>query len=281
MAECSNSGSCGKSSCEGCASKGQSNPQNFMAEQNIFSDVKHVIGVVSGKGGVGKSLVTCLLAAGCAKAGLKVGVLDADITGPSVPKSFGVHSRAMQDGECLLPAVTDGGIKLMSINLLLESESAPVVWRGPVISGVINQFWSDVRWGELDYLFVDMPPGTGDVALTVFQGLPVDGIVIVTTPQDLVQMIVEKAFNMAKMMKVPVLGLVENMSAYVCPDCGKSHPLFGTSKVEETAAALGVPVLAKLPLDPAVNMLVDAGRVEDVQRPELQDFIDVLKGYGD
>jgi len=169
----------------------------------------------------------------------------------------------------------------MSINLLLESESAPVVWRGPVISGVINQFWSDVRWGELDYLFVDMPPGTGDVALTVFQGLPVDGIVIVTTPQDLVQMIVEKAFNMAKMMKVPVLGLVENMSAYVCPDCGKSHPLFGTSKVEETAAALGVPVLAKLPLDPAVNALVDAGRVEDVRRPELQDFIDVLKGYGD
>jgi Mrp family chromosome partitioning ATPase len=169
----------------------------------------------------------------------------------------------------------------MSINLLLESESAPVVWRGPVISGVINQFWSDVRWGELDYLFVDMPPGTGDVALTVFQGLPVDGIVIVTTPQDLVQMIVEKAFNMAKMMKVPVLGLVENMSAYVCPDCGKSHPLFGASKVEETATALGVPVLAKLPLDPAVNTLVDAGRVEDVQRPELQDFIDVLKGYGD
>lgn len=156
-----------------------------------------------------------------------------------------------------------------------------MVWRGPVISGVINQFWSDVRWGELDYLFVDMPPGTGDVALTVFQGLPVDGIVIVTTPQDLVQMIVEKAFNMAKMMKVPVLGLVENMSSYVCPDCGKSHPLFGTSKVEETAAALGVPVLAKLPLDPAVNALVDAGRVEDAQRPELQDFIDVLKGYGD
>lgn len=249
--------------------------------QNQYSNIRHLIGVVSGKGGVGKSLVTCLLAAGCAKAGLKVGVLDADITGPSVPKSFGVHSRAMQDGECLLPAVTDGGIKLMSINLLLESESAPVVWRGPVISGVINQFWSDVRWGELDYLFVDMPPGTGDVALTVFQGLPVDGIVIVTTPQDLVQMIVEKAFNMAKMMKVPVLGLVENMSAYVCPDCGKSHPLFGTSKVEETAAALGVPVLAKLPLDPAVNALVDAGRVEDVQRPELQDFIDVLKGYGD
>ena len=260
--------------------------QNIIAHEvqrgvKVFDSVRNIIAVSSGKGGVGKSLVTCLLAAGCAKAGLKVGVLDADITGPSVPKSFGVHSRAMQDGECLLPAVTDGGIKLMSINLLLESESARVVWRGPVISGVINQFWSDVRWGELDYLFVDMPPGTGDVALTVFQGLPVDGIVIVTTPQDLVQMIVEKAFNMAKMMKVPVLGLVENMSSYVCPDCGKSHPLFGTSKVEETAAALGVPVLAKLPLDPAVNALVDAGRVEDVQRPELQDFIDVLKGYGD
>ena len=267
--------------CEGCQADCGSRKADFKQPANKYSHIKKVIGVVSGKGGVGKSLVTCLLAAGCAKAGLKVGVLDADITGPSVPKSFGVHSRAMQDGECLLPAVTDGGIKLMSINLLLESESAPVVWRGPVISGVINQFWSDVRWGELDYLFVDMPPGTGDVALTVFQGLPVDGIVIVTTPQDLVQMIVEKAFNMAKMMKVPVLGLVENMSSYVCPDCGKSHPLFGTSKVEETAAALGVPVLAKLPLDPAVNPLVDAGRVEDVQRPELQDFIDVLKGYGD
>ena len=267
--------------CEGCQADCGSRQADFKQPANKYSHIKKVIGVVSGKGGVGKSLVTCLLAAGCAKAGLKVGVLDADITGPSVPKSFGVHSRAMQDGECLLPAVTDGGIKLMSINLLLESESAPVVWRGPVISGVINQFWSDVRWGELDYLFVDMPPGTGDVALTVFQGLPVDGIVIVTTPQDLVQMIVEKAFNMAKMMKVPVLGLVENMSAYVCPDCGKSHPLFGTSKVEETAAALGVPVLAKLPLDPVVNALVDAGRVEDVQRPELQDFIDVLKGYGD
>lgn len=226
--------------CEGCQADFGSRKADFKQPANKYSHIKKVIGVVSGKGGVGKSLVTCLL-----------------------------------------PAVTDGGIKLMSINLLLESESAPVVWRGPVISGVINQFWSDVRWGELDYLFVDMPPGTGDVALTVFQGLPVDGIVIVTTPQDLVQMIVEKAFNMAKMMKVPVLGLVENMSSYVCPDCGKSHPLFGTSKVEETAAALGVPVLAKLPLDPAVNALVDAGRVEDVQRPELQDFIDVLKGYGD
>ena len=266
-----------------CSSCGSNCAERVEEQKNKdnYAGVKKVIAVVSGKGGVGKSMVSSLLAANFQKKGYHTAVMDADITGPSVPKSFGVHSRAMQDGECLLPAVTDGGIKLMSINLLLESESAPVVWRGPVISGVINQFWSDVRWGELDYLFVDMPPGTGDVALTVFQGLPVDGIVIVTTPQALVQMIVEKAFNMAKMMKVPVLGLVENMSAYVCPDCGKSHPLFGTSKVEETAAALGVPVLAKLPLDPAVNALVDAGRVEDVQRPELQDFIDVLKGYGD
>lgn len=264
--------------CDSCTENCSSRKADLRKPANKYSHIRKVIGVVSGKGGVGKSLVTCLLAAGCAKAGLKVGVLDADITGPSVPKSFGIHSRALQDGECLLPAVTDSGIKLMSINLLLESESAPVVWRGPVISGVIHQFWSDVRWGDLDYLFVDMPPGTGDVALTVFQGLPVDGIVIVTTPQDLVQMIVEKAFHMAEMMHVPVLGLVENMSSYVCPDCGKSHPLFGTSKVGETAAALGVPVLAKLPLDPAVNALVDAGRVEDVQRPELQDFIDVLKG---
>ena len=268
------------SSCgENCPSRQQ--PQSFLEKTNDLSHVKKVIGVVSGKGGVGKSLVTSLLATTLRRRENQVAVLDADITGPSIPKCFGMKQRALSDENGIYPVETKTGIKVMSINLLLESESAPVVWRGPVISGVINQFWSDVRWGELDYLFVDMPPGTGDVALTVFQGLPVDGIVIVTTPQDLVQMIVEKAFNMAKMMKVPVLGLVENMSSYVCPDCGKSHPLFGTSKVEETAAALGVPVLAKLPLDTAVNALVDAGRVEDVQRPELQDFIDVLKGYGD
>lgn len=194
MSECSHDcSSCG----ENCSSR-KKDKSDFLKPMNKYSNIKKVIGVVSGKGGVGKSLVSCLLASKCAKAGLKVGILDADITGPSVPKSFGITERAMQDDECLLPAVTSDGIKLMSINLLLEDVNSPVVWRGPVISGVIEQFWSDVRWGELDYLFVDMPPGTGDVALTVFQSLPIDGIVIVSTPQDLVKMIVNKAYNMAK-----------------------------------------------------------------------------------
>ena len=244
---------------------------------NKYSDIKKVIGVVSGKGGVGKSLVSCLLASKCAKAGLKVGILDADITGPSVPKSFGITERAMQDDECLLPAVTSDGIKLMSINLLLEDVNSPVAWRGPVISGVIEQFWSDVRWGELDYLFVDMPPGTGDVALTVFQSLPIDGIVIVSTPQDLVKMIVNKAYNMAKMMNVPVLGLVENMSYYICPNCNEKINIFGESKIEETAAELGVPVLAKLPINPEINKLVDAGKISEVEAKELDDFVELLK----
>lgn len=266
--------------CSSCSSNcsERKNPADFRKPMNKYSKIKKVIGVVSGKGGVGKSFVTCLLASKCAAAGLKVGVLDADITGPSVPKSFGIHERARQDGECLLPAVTKSGIKMMSINLLLEDENSPVIWRGPVISGVIEQFWTDVRWGELDYLFVDMPPGTGDVALTVFQSLPVDGIVIVSTPQDLVKMIVSKAFNMAKMMKVPVLGLVENMSYFTCPDCGKKHAIFGNSKIDETAAEFGLPVLAKLPVDPAINALVDEGRVEDVDCDAIDEFVSVLKG---
>ena len=243
---------------------------------NEHSNIKKVIGVVSGKGGVGKSFVSCLLASKCRKAGLKVGILDADITGPSVPKSFGITERAMQDETGLLPTVTKSGIKLMSINLLLEDVNSPVVWRGPVISGVIQQFWTDVNWGELDYLFVDMPPGTGDVALTVFQSLPVDGIVIVSTPQDLVKMIVNKAFNMAKMMNVPVLGLVENMSYYECPDCGKRVSIFGESKIDETAKELGVPVLAKLPINPDVAKLVDEGRADEIEASELDDFVKAL-----
>lgn len=264
--------------CSSCSSNcaERKEPQSFLKPMNANSNIKKVIGVVSGKGGVGKSLVSCLLAAKCQKAGLKVGVLDADITGPSVPKSFGITSRAMQDETGLLPTVTKTGVKIMSINLLLEDVNSPVVWRGPVISGVIEQFWTDVNWGELDYLFVDMPPGTGDVALTVFQSLPVDGIVIVTTPQDLVKMIVNKAFNMAKIMNVPVLGLVENMSYYQCPDCGKKHNIFGESQIDETAAELGVPVLAKLPIDPSVAKLVDEGRVEDVDCPELDEFVSAL-----
>lgn len=273
MSECSHDcSSCG----ENCSSR-KKDKSDFLKPMNKYSNIKKVIGVVSGKGGVGKSLVSCLLASKCAKAGLKVGILDADITGPSVPKSFGITERAMQDDECLLPAVTSDGIKLMSINLLLEDVNSPVVWRGPVISGVIEQFWSDVRWGELDYLFVDMPPGTGDVALTVFQSLPIDGIVIVSTPQDLVKMIVNKAYNMAKMMNVPVLGLVENMSYYICPNCNEKINIFGESKIEETAAELGVPVLAKLPINPEINKLVDAGKISEVEAKELDDFVELLE----
>ena len=263
--------------CSTCSSNCADRKQSFLQPMNKNSNIKKVIGIVSGKGGVGKSLVTSLLASKCAKAGLKVGILDADITGPSIPKSFGVKSHAMQENDELLPNVTESGIKMMSINLLLEDENAPVVWRGPVISGVIHQFWTDVKWGELDYLFVDMPPGTGDVALTVFQALPVDGIVIVSTPQDLVKMIVNKAFNMAQMMNIPVLGLVENMSYFKCPDCGKKHSIFGDSQIDETAKALGVPVLAKLPLDPENAKLVDLGKVEEIDAEELSDFVSVLK----
>ena len=273
MAECSHD-------CSSCAQNcgERKEPQSFLKPMNKASHIKKVIGVVSGKGGVGKSLVTCLLASACARAGLKVGVLDADITGPSVPKSFGVSQRAKQDSEFLLPNITKTGIKVMSINMLLESEESPVVWRGPVISGVVEQFWTEVRWGELDYLFVDMPPGTGDVALTVFQSLPVDGIVIVSTPQDLVKMIVNKAFNMAKLMHIPVLGVVENMSYFVCPDCGKKHELFGRSKIDETAGELGIPVLAKLPIDPKINRMVDEGRVEEAHLSELDAFVSALEG---
>lgn len=274
MSECNHDCSSCKSNC----ADRKPTKEDFLKPMNKYSNIKKVIGVVSGKGGVGKSLVTCLLASKCAEAGLRVGVLDADVTGPSVPKSFGITTRAMQDDECLLPTVTENGVKIMSINLLLEDVNAPVVWRGPVISGVIEQFWSDVRWGELDYLFVDMPPGTGDVALTVFQSLPVDGIVIVSTPQDLVKMIVNKAFNMAKMMSVPVLGLVENMSYYVCPDCGKKINIFGESQIDETAAELGVPVIAKLPINPDINKMVDDGKISDVQCSELDEFVSALKG---
>ena len=274
MSECSHDCSSCKESC----SSREMTKEDFLKPMNKYSNIKKVIGVVSGKGGVGKSLVSCMLASMCAKAGLKIGILDADITGPSVPKSFGITSRAMQDEECLLPAVTDGGIKVMSINLLLEDVNSPVVWRGSVISGVIEQFWSDVRWGELDYLFVDMPPGTGDVALTVFQSIPVDGIVIVSTPQDLVKMIVSKAYNMAKMMDVPVLGLIENMSYYICEDCKKKIYIFGESKIDETANELNVPVLAKLPINPEINKLVDEGRIYDAGCEELSEFVSALKG---
>ena len=231
----------------------------MLVEQNIYSNVKHVIGIVSGKGGVGKSLVTASLANLLAKEGHTVGILDADITGPSIPKMYGVHGPAMATDDGIEPLLTDNGIRLMSINLLLPDEESPVVWRGPVLANMVKQFWSEVMWGEVDYLLVDMPPGTGDVPLTVFQSLPVDGIVVVTSPQDLVKMIVKKALNMANMMKVPVLGLVENYSFIKCPDCGKEFAVFGTSTIDEVAAAVNLPVLGKLPIDLKLAELADAG----------------------
>lgn len=266
------SGNC--SSCSSnCSSK---DAQDMRIPSGPFSNVKKVIGVVSGKGGVGKSLVTSLLASAMQARGNACAVLDADITGPSIPKSFGIKSRAKADETGLLPEESKLGVKIMSINLLLESEDSPVVWRGPVISGVIQQFWKDVAWGDVDYMFVDMPPGTGDVSLTVFQNLPVDGIIIVTSPQDLVTMIVKKAFNMAKLMDIPVLGLVENMSYVVCPDCGKEIKVFGESKIDEIAAEMGVPVLAKIPIDPKTASLVDKGAIELADDKYVASAVDFL-----
>ena len=229
---------------------------------NKMSNVKKVIGVVSGKGGVGKSLVTSMLAVTMQRRGFKTAILDADITGPSIPKCFGIHEKAMGSDDGLFPVNTKTGIETMSINELLPDETSPVVWRGPVIAGVIKQFWSDVIWNEVDYMFVDLPPGTGDVPLTVFQSLPVDGIVVVASPQELVSMIVAKAVNMAEMMKVPMLGIVENMSYIVCPDCGKHINVFGDSHVDEVAAKHHLPVLAKCPIDPQLAALSDAGMIE-------------------
>ena len=274
MAECSNSGSCGKSSCEGCASKEKSNPQNFMAEQNVFSDVKHVIGVVSGKGGVGKSFVTGSLANAMAAKGYKVGILDADITGPSIPKMYGLTGAAQADDNGIYPMETANGIKVMSINLLLPTEDTPVIWRGPVLANMVKQFWTDVVWDKIDYLFVDMPPGTGDVPLTVFQSLPVDGIVIVSSPQDLVKMIVKKAYNMAEMMKIPVLGIVENYSYVKCPDCGKELKVFGESHIDEIAEKLGVEVLGKMPIDPKLAEIVEQEKFYEADNQYLKNIID-------
>ncbi|MBQ3045189.1 MAG: Mrp/NBP35 family ATP-binding protein [Clostridia bacterium] len=264
--------------CSSCASNCDSRKeaQDMRIPCGPFSNIGKVIGVVSGKGGVGKSLVTSMLASAMQARGKSCAVLDADITGPSIPKSFGIKERAKADESGLLPEESKTGIKVMSINLLLENEESPVVWRGPVISGVIQQFWKDVAWGDVDYMFVDMPPGTGDVSLTVFQNLPVDGIVIVTTPQDLVTMIVKKAFNMAKLMNIPVLGLVENMSYFVCPDCGKEYKIFGESRIDEIAAELGVPVLAKFPIDPKTASLVDKGAIELADDKYIASAVDFI-----
>ena len=271
MSECTHDcSSCGVD----CASRKEAS--DFLIPQNEYSSIKKVIAVVSGKGGVGKSMVTSLLAVAAHNKGKSVAVLDADITGPSIPKAFGVHERAMQNELGILPAETKTGIKLMSTNLLLENEDDPVVWRGPVISGMINQFWSDVVWGDVDYMFVDMPPGTGDVPLTVFQSLPIAGIVVVTTPQDLVTLIVKKAYKMAKMMNVPILGIVEKMSYVECDECGKKHYLYGESKLESVADELGVDVLARLPIEPVNAKMVDGGTVELANTDHIEAAVDAI-----
>lgn len=273
-ANCSSASSCSRESCEGCSSQ---NPQSMQEAMNAYSDIRHVIGVVSGKGGVGKSFVTASLAVQMAKAGCRVGILDADITGPSIPKMFGAHAQIVGDEKGMYPYETQEGIKIISINLLMDDEEAPVVWRGPVIAGAVKQFWNETVWGELDYLFVDMPPGTGDVPLTVFQSLPVNGIIIVTSPQELVQMIVKKAFNMANMMHIPVLGVVENFSYLKCPDCGKEIALFGESRIEGTAASIGTKVLGRIPLDPEYAKKADAGAFSTVDNAYLNEAVAVLK----
>ena len=274
MSECTHDCStCGAD----CASR---QAESLLAPPNAMSHIKKVIAVMSGKGGVGKSLVTGLLAVLAARNGNKTAILDADITGPSIPKMFGVRDPAMGCEDGILPAQTRTGIRLMSLNLLLEKDTDPVVWRGSLISGTVKQFWTDVVWGDVDYMFVDMPPGTGDVPLTVFQSLPVDGVLIVTTPQELVGMIVEKAVNMAKMMNIPVLGLVENMSWIACPDCGQKIYPFGEGRSKQAAEGLGVPLLARLPLDPSLANACDRGLIELFNENWLDAVMEELDGKG-
>ena len=268
MSSCSgNCSTCGSADC------GDRKKESLLAQPNPKSNVKKVIAVVSGKGGVGKSTVTAMLAAAMSKKGKRTAVLDADITGPSAPTAFGVNECQGANEDGLYPALSEAGIQVMSINLLLDDASAPVVWRGPVIAGAVKQFWTDVIWEDVDYMFVDMPPGTGDVPLTVFQSLPVDGIVIVTSPQDLVSMIVSKAVKMANMMHIPVLGFVENYAYLECPDCGRRINVFGQSKLDAVAAEFGLPVLARLPIDPAVAECFDSGKMESVNTDALADVL--------
>ena len=264
--------SCGSS----CSSRTQ--PQSLLAQPHEGTHVKHVIAVVSGKGGVGKSLVTSLMAVQMRRHGFKTAILDADITGPSIPKSFGITGRATGDETGIFPVVTKTGIEVMSMNGLLEDAASPVVWRGPVISGAVKQFWTDVMWGDIDYMFVDMPPGTGDVPLTVFQSLPVDGILVVTSPQELVSMIVEKALKMSEMMNVPVLGLIENMSYFECPNCHERVEIYGPSRVDESAQKYGISNTAKLPIDPSFAAHCDKGDIEGYPADYLADTAKFLEG---
>ncbi len=266
---------CTEESCAGCAHADscESKKVDLRVPANEYSSIKKVIAVVSGKGGVGKSMVTASLARLMREQGYTVGILDADITGPSIPKMYGIHEHAIGNECGIFPCIAQDETRIMSVNLLLDSEDTPVIWRGPVIAGVVKQFWNEVLWGDLDYLFVDMPPGTGDVPITVFQSLPVDGVVIVTSPQDLVQMIVKKAYHMANEMNVPVLGLVENYSYLKCPDCGKKISVFGESRIDEIAAELGVEVLGKMPIDPKLAEEVENERFFEVTNEYLKDAI--------
>ena len=273
---CAGASSCSRESCEGCPSASKEAP-SFRVDLNEYSEIHHVIGIVSGKGGVGKSLVTASLANELAAQGYRVGIMDADITGPSIPKMYGLTQKVEVIDNGMLPVITDNDIKVMSLNLLVPDPAQAVVWRGPVIAGVVKQFWTDVVWGELDYLLVDMPPGTGDVPLTVFQSLPVDGILVVTSPQELVTLIVRKALNMAQLMNIPVLGVIENYSYLQCPDCGKKISVFGESHLEETAAALGLPVGGQIPIDPALAKASDEGRFAQVHNPYLADALKLLR----
>ena len=264
-------------SCASCPSKGNcGKPQSLLEPANSLSDIKKVIAVVSGKGGVGKSMVTSSLAVMMQRRGFSTAILDADVTGPSIPKIFGVTGRAQGTELGIDPRLTSKGTEIMSVNLLLEHPADPVVGSGPVIAGTVKQFWSDVVWGAVDYMFVDMPPGTGDVPLTVFQSLPVDGIVIVTSPQDLVSMIVKKACKMAKLMNIPVVGIVENMSYLICPDCGKKIDIFGHSKLEEVAKETGLDILGRMPIDPKLAELCDEGRIEEMPVEYLESAVDKL-----
>lgn len=268
--------------CSSCGSdcSDRNAPQSFLAEPHPMSSIKKIIGVVSGKGGVGKSLVTELLAVGMNRRGKKTGILDADITGPSIPKAFGLDQKANGNDQGILPATTKTGIDIMSINLLLENTSDPVIWSGPVIAGAVKQFYTDVVWADIDTMFVDMPPGTGDVPLTVFQSLPVDGIIVVTSPQELVSMIVEKAVKMARMMNIPILGIVENMSYAECPDCGRKINVFGESHINEIALSHGLSVLGRLPIDPALAAMVDAGDIENFDKDWLTPALDAIEALG-
>ena len=266
--------------CASCSSN--CGAENDLHEKlNEFSTVRHVIGVVSGKGGVGKSLVTSLMAVTLNRKGLHTAILDADITGPSIPKAFGITKKAVGNELGILPARSETGIEMISINMLRKNDTAPVVWRAPMITGTVKQFWTDVLWNNIDYMFVDMPPGTGDIPLTVFQSIPLDGIIVVASPQELVGMIVEKAVKMAELMKIPVLGVVENMSYFQCPDCGKRHSVFGDSKIDEIAAKYNTKVLAKLPIDPDLAAKVDAGKVEMFEGDYMDEAADkILENCG-